>query len=454
MTKSSDRDDSKPSDLRADLHNEVLHHEQLKRDLHTSEQRFRNLVESSLQGVFVHRDWQLLFANQALADMLGYDSPEAILALGSPRAFIASYELERLQNNLQARLQGVHLPSYEYDAVRQDGTIIVLQNQASLVDWAGENAVQVVVIDITERKRAYQELEHRVAERTRDLSETNALLRQEIQQRKRIEAELEQERSLLSQRIAERTAELHEANVNLLAAARTKDEFLTTMSHELRTPLNAIMGFSEVLLSDLTDPLTKEQQRYIGIIYDSGKQLLSLINDILEVAQLESGTMPLELTDVNIAALCQASLRHIQPMATRKQQVISAQIDPAIKSITADERALQQILYNLLNNAVKFTPPSGHIGLECSADPATTTIAFTVWDNGIGIAEQEQERLFQPFVQLHTGLRREHGGAGLGLVLVDKLVKLHGGKIAVHSTPGEGSRFTITLPQTGPPRIA
>ncbi|MEZ5589726.1 MAG: PAS domain-containing sensor histidine kinase [Gammaproteobacteria bacterium] len=453
MTKSSDRDDSPPSDMQTRLHNEVLHRERLKRDLHTSEQRFRNLVESSLQGVFVHRDWQLLFANQALADMLGYDSPEAVLALCSPRAFIAPYELERLQKNLQSRLQGIHLPSYEYDVVRQDGTVITLQNQASLVDWAGESAVQVAVIDVTERKRAYQELEHRVAERTRDLSETNALLRQEIQQRKRIEAELEQERSLLSQRIAERTAALHEANINLLAAARAKDEFLTTMSHELRTPLNAIMGFAEVLLSDLTEPLAKEQQRYIGIIYDSGKQLLSLINDILDVAQLESGTMQLELTDVNIAAICQASLRLIQPMAAQKQQMVSVQIDPAVESITADERALRQILHKLLNNAVKFTLASGYIGLECNTDPATATMAFTVWDNGIGIAEQERERLFQPFVQLRTGLRREHGGAGLGLVLVDKLVKLHGGKIAVHSTPGEGSRFTITLPQTGPPRI-
>ena len=236
------------------------------------------------------------------------------------------------------------------------------------------------------------------------------------------------------------------ANVELERTLRMKDEFLANMSHELRTPLNAILGLSESLLEETAGPLNDKQMRYLGTVSESGKHLLELINDILDLAKVESGQIRLELQNIDVQGVCDASLRMVKQLAQKKNQTVSLEIAGNIGLVRADERRLKQMLVNLLSNAVKFTPENGRLGLEARLDPEAAHLLLTVWDEGIGIAEQDLKRLFQPFVQLDSRLSRESAGTGLGLALVAEMARLHGGSIQVVSAPGHGSRFILTLP--------
>jgi PAS domain S-box-containing protein len=271
---------------------------------------------------------------------------------------------------------------------------------------------------------------------------------QEIADRRQAQAALELERASLAQRVEERTVELKLANAELARAARLKDEFLANMSHELRTPLNAILGFAEILLEGIYGPLSEDQSSSVAMMADSGLHLLNLINDILDLSKIGAGKLDLVLAPVSVELICQASLQFVQQQAIKKQLKIVSNLDQTISIIQADERRLKQILVNLLSNAVKFTPEDGLIGLDVAGDPEQQMVHFTVWDTGIGISSRDMERLFQPFVQLDSGLARYHEGTGLGLSLVYRLAKLHGGSVSAESEgiPGRGSRFTVSLP--------
>lgn len=272
--------------------------------------------------------------------------------------------------------------------------------------------------------------------------------RQEIIERKQAEAALEEERALLAQRVKERTAELSKANAELSRAARLKDEFLAAMSHELRTPLNAILGSAEILRDEIFGALNDKQLKYSHNIEESGRHLLELINDILDLSKIEAGKMELELGPVSIKSVCEASLRLVKQLAHKKQLQVSQSIDGSSTTLIADERRLKQVLVNLLSNAIKFTPENGQIGLEVKKDVAQQAIHFTVWDTGIGIPPEDMARLFQPFVQLDSKLSRQYAGTGLGLSLVSRMTEMHGGGITVESEPGQGSRFTVSFPWT------
>ncbi len=263
-------------------------------------------------------------------------------------------------------------------------------------------------------------------------------------------AALVEERAGLAQRVQERTAELSLANAELARAARLKDEFLANMSHELRTPLNAILGLSEAVLEGVYGPLTGRQQKSLHSIGEAGHHLLSLVNDILDVAKAQAGKLELQIGVVSINGLCQSSLGLVRQMAHQKGIQLLPEIDEQVTSIEGDPRRLKQVLVNLLSNAVKFTPQGGKVGLKVTGDPARETVHLTVWDSGIGISDQDLGRLFQPFVQLDAGLSRQYAGTGLGLALVRRLVELHGGGIAVESEVGQGSRFTVSLPWPAP----
>jgi len=268
----------------------------------------------------------------------------------------------------------------------------------------------------------------------------------DVTRRKLVEQALAHERNTLTRRVEERTSDLSEANAQLARAARLKDEFLASMSHELRTPLNTILGLSEALQEQVYGPLSAKQLHALHSIEESGRHLLALINDILDVSKIEAGQLALDIRPVSVESVCQASLSLVRQIALKKQLTVTAQIAPQARLLEADERRLKQMLVNLLSNAVKFTSEGGMIGLEVTADAQTEVIRFAVWDTGIGIDPNSMPRLFQPFVQLDSSFTRHHEGTGLGLVLVYRMTEMHGGSITVDSELGKGSRFTISLP--------
>lgn len=230
-------------------------------------------------------------------------------------------------------------------------------------------------------------------------------------------------------------------------AVRMKDEFLANMSHELRTPLNTILGIAEILNGQLYGPLSPKQLGALQTILASGQQLLTLINDILDLAKVEAGQTELTLTWIDITPLCEACLKLVEESAQKKHLRSYFKADPQVTRVQADERRLKQILLNLLSNAVKFTPDGGSVGLEVLGQRHQgPSIQFVVWDTGLGIPQSAMDRIFRPFVQLDSRLARQFEGTGLGLALVYRMVELHGGSVAVQSEVGQGSRFTVTLP--------
>ncbi len=270
----------------------------------------------------------------------------------------------------------------------------------------------------------------------------------EIAVRKRAESELEEERALLAERVKERTMELSKANSELARAARLKDEFLASMSHELRTPLNTILGSSEILQAEVFGELAEQQAKYIANIDESGRHLLSLINDILDLSKIEAGKMEVSIGPVSVQQVSEASLRLVKQLAHKKHLKLKTDFQNSMTTFSADDRRVKQILVNLLSNAIKFTPEGGEVGLTVVDDVTQGVIRFTVWDTGIGITPDDLQRLFQPFVQLDSSLARQHTGTGLGLSLVSKMMELHGGGVSVESEVGVGSRFTVSFPLT------
>jgi PAS domain S-box-containing protein len=265
---------------------------------------------------------------------------------------------------------------------------------------------------------------------------------------------------------------LRQKNAELEDASRMKSEFLANMSHELRTPLNAIIGFSELLGDGLMGDMTEKQRGFIGDIFSSGKHLLSLINDILDLSKVEAGKMMLDIESVQVSSLFANSLSIIREKAATRQIRLSMDAPETLGSIRADGRKVKQIVYNLLANAVKFTGERGQITLRAShvaraavGDPCTSWTArnfplaesgfenflrISVTDSGIGISRDELQHLFKPFNQIDSSLARKFEGTGLGLAMVKLLADLHGGTVAVESAVGEGSCFTVWLPLRTP----
>ncbi len=283
--------------------------------------------------------------------------------------------------------------SLEYRVIWPDGSIHYLHNHAVTLRGADDRPVQMIGVehDITERKNS------------------------EIVLRK--------------------------ANIEMERALRVKDEFLANMSHELRTPLNAILGISESLEEQVAGPLNEKQLKYIRTVTESGHHLLALINDILDLSKIEAGQMKLDLEDNPLEPIIQSSLRMIKEIAQKKKLVVSYEPGSFVKILHVDDRRLKQAVVNLLSNAVKFTPVEGKIGVEVTGDPEKQQATISVWDTGVGISIKDQQRLFQPFVQLDSGLNREHAGTGLGLTLVAQMVRLHGGRVEVKEQTREGQPF-------------
>jgi PAS domain S-box-containing protein len=275
------------------------------------------------------------------------------------------------------------------------------------------------------------------------------LLARDIGARLEAEAKLLALNDRLEEKVAARTREIEEARDNLARAGRVKDEFLANMSHELRTPLNSVLGFADALLEGVFGTLDDQQQQILETMRDSGRHLLDLINDILDLSKIDAGRLEIDMRSICVNEVCQASLRMVRPMAFAKKLITWMRTDPRMPVVVADERRLKQMLVNLLTNAVKFTPNCGKVGIEAWTDD--NMVYFSVMDTGIGISPLDLRRIFEPFTQIDSSLARRHEGTGLGLALVRKLAELHGGHIDVDSEPGRGSRFSIVLPRLARP---
>lgn len=263
------------------------------------------------------------------------------------------------------------------------------------------------------------------------------------------------EQQQLSQELAAKNADLIQLN-------RLKDEFLACISHELKTPLTAVLGLSRLLIDQQLGKLNERQARYAGLIHQSGRHLMSVVNDILDLTRMETGQMDLTLTTVKIHTVCERAINEAKTIHDRSKQTtsysqserlasehqLSLSIEPDLDEIIADELRLRQMLEHLLSNALKFTEAGGEIGLSVSRWEGW--IAFNVWDTGIGIPEHQQHLIFQKFQQLENPMTRQFEGTGLGLVLTRALARLHGGDVSFLSNEGQGSNFTLLLPPSPP----
>jgi signal transduction histidine kinase len=242
----------------------------------------------------------------------------------------------------------------------------------------------------------------------------------------------------LERKVAEKTVQLETAN-------RHKSEFLANMSHELRTPLNAIIGFSEILKERMFGDLNAKQLEYVRDIFGSGQHLLSLINDILDLAKVEAGYMALDIHEFDVRAAVDNCCTLIRERAQRGGLKLACEVDAGVGRWPADERKFKQILLNLLSNAVKFTPSGGMVTLRANVENDRLVVRVT--DTGIGIEAKDRAAIFKEFQQLSTPGMAKHEGTGLGLSLSLRLVELHAGTLTVESEPGRGSTFTARLPR-------
>lgn len=270
---------------------------------------------------------------------------------------------------------------------------------------------------------------------------------------------------LHSAAIAATYGELREKNERLAAAVermqeseRLKSTFLSTVSHELRTPLTSVIGYSEMLLEGIAGPLAPEQRDYVQIIMEKGDQLLQLITGLLDVSRLDASGPYIARETVSVVDLIGGVLTALAPLARRKRVELRLDglVDPP--RVDGDREKLRQVLFNLIGNAVKFSPDGGRVGIAIAMGPlmpddeamlhthAARGLRLSVSDSGIGIAADKQSRIFEPFFQVDSSSTREYGGTGLGLALVKRFVEAHGGRVWVESALGRGSVFTITLP--------
>ena len=381
----------------------LLSHAQ--RALADSEARYRDLVTRCPALVCeITPDGRTLFVNEAVQKVLGFE-PEVFKNQPWWQTLVPPSH-RGAARRLAAAVRRRDVTGFELPLVTSRGQLCwILWNTANRYDGGG--LLQQVVafgVDITGRKRAEQG-----------------------------------ERDLLDAHLARARAE---------AANRAKTDFLAVMSHELRTPLNAISGYTELLEMGLRGPLTGEQLHDLGKIRRSQRHLLALINDLMNFAKLETGHIELEFEQVPVNELLAVLDALTEPQVTAKRiGYEQARCDPGL-TVWADREKTQQILVNLVSNAVKFTKPGGRVRIDCEA--AGDHVEFHVTDTGEGIPESKLSQIFEPFVQVKSGFTREHEGVGLGLSISRNLARMMRGDLTVTSTLGAGSRFTLALRRTPP----
>jgi PAS domain S-box-containing protein len=370
---------------------------QLEKELAQSKQREQELtdfVENGAIGMhWVAVDGTILWANKAELELLGYEKEEYV------GRHIAEFHADQATiNDVLTRLsKNQTLSSYEAKLKTKDGAIKHVLISSNVL-WEGTKFIRTRCFtrDITDLKRAQEE-------------------RQQFESMKQAEA--------------------------------VKDQVLSILSHELRTPLNAITGFSSLMEAELAGPLTDQQRRYLNKVQGSAAILLALIEDLLDINGLENGQLKLEPRPMPFSNLAVEVVGQLEPLAASAGHQLTLDVSPGLPDLVADPKRITQVLLNLINNAIKFTPDGGHITIRTRE--AGGFLRCDVTDTGPGIAVSDIPRLFKRFAQLDMSNSRKKGGVGLGLSISKALVEAHGGQIGVESDLGKGSTFWFTLPLTG-----
>ncbi|HEY7410009.1 MAG TPA: ATP-binding protein [Vicinamibacteria bacterium] len=277
--------------------------------------------------------------------------------------------------------------------------------------------------------------------------------RSEQVEKERLYEELKLATEQLEQRITQATVELAEQNeqlrrskLELEAASAAKSQFLANMSHEFRTPLNAILGYTSMMLQGITGPVSPALEKNLRRVDSNGRHLLALINDVLDISRIEAGRMPVTLSDFELPGLIREVLAELEPIITRSRLSVRSELPRRMPALTSDRPKVKQIVLNLVNNAIKFTP-SGSVVVSTSFDARRKETAVSVTDTGIGIDPEDQERIFEDFRQADNSPAREYGGAGLGLAICRRLADILDGRLELRSRPGQGSTFSLVLPR-------
>lgn len=389
----------------------------INRALRESERKYRELLEHA-NSIILHwtRDGRITFLNEFGQRFFGYAEAEIVgrnlVGTLVPETGSGGRDMRAMMDRISVDPQAFEQNVNEN--IRRNGQTVWIAwtNKVYFDDQGRIDGILSIGTDITARREADEAL-------------------------RRLNAELEQ-------RVTERTADLAAAMEKAQAADRIKSAFLATMSHELRTPLNSIIGFTGILLQGLAGPLNAEQQKQMRMVQTSSRHLLALINDVLDISKIEAGQLSLSFAAFELRDAIAKVASLVSPLAARKGIDLRVEIADNVSRVTSDQRRLEQVMLNLLNNAVKFTE-KGYVGLACRMEGDDCRLSVS--DTGIGIRPEDIPGLFTPFHQVDAGLSRKHEGTGLGLSISQKLMALLGGAIEVHSQWGQGSTFTIRFPR-------
>ncbi|WP_135604955.1 response regulator [Methanococcoides sp. NM1] len=361
-------------------------------ELKESEAKYRALFDGFSDAVCLQKpDGAFLEVNKVGLELLGY-THEEFLSLNSGSLLLPD-RFEEFKAHIAEVLENGH-SIFETLLLKKDGSSVPVEMNASLMDYKGKDAILITSRDITERKN----------------KEENVLV----------------------------------AKANAETGIIAKSEFLANMTHELRTPLNAIIGFSDVMLEESSEALNEKHVKYLHNISDSGKKLLGIINDILDISRIESGNMELHYEHFLVWESFDVVCSLLAPIAEKKNVDLHSELDPRGIIINADKQKFEQVLQNLVSNAIKFTQAGGSVDL--SARFVESRLVVQVKDTGIGISEEDRQSLFKSFSQADGSHRRGYGGTGLGLAIVRHFVEMHGGNVWVKSKPGVGSTFFFDMP--------